>query len=382
MKKRKIWAAVTFMVLGCMLGACSAKEEELSLKTIIPTKSDVRAIGRIAWLNDTLWMVHSGSGAEFTFQGTTASITLQGDSTVLGNGENQAHFAIYVNGELVVDDMMNKLEKTYHIFESETEENCTIRVIKLSESAQSTMGIKSIEVTSKGGISPTDKQGKLIEFIGDSITCGYGVEDENRDNHFKTATENASKTYAYKTAEALEADYSLVSFSGYGIISGYTGTGEKVPEQTVPQYYEKLGFSYGTYLGKNPVDYEWDFSERQPDAIVINLGTNDDSYCGNKAERKEEYTEQYVEFLKKVREKNPNAVLIATLGIMGDKLYPCVEKAVETYQTQTGDTNVYSLKFDVQSASDGYAADWHPTETTHTKAAEKLTAEIKSIMGW
>lgn len=382
MKKRKIWAAVTFMVLGCMLGACSAKEEELSLKTIIPTKSDVRAIGRTAWLNDTLWMVHSGSGAEFTFQGTTASITLQGDSTVLGNGENQAHFAIYVNEELVVDDMMNKLEKTYHIFESETEENCTVRVIKLSESAQSTMGIKSIEVTSKGGISPTDKQGKLIEFIGDSITCGYGVEDENRDNHFKTATENASKTYAYKTAEALEADYSLVSFSGYGIISGYTGTGEKVPEQTVPQYYEKLGFSYGTYLGKNPVDYEWDFSERQPDVIVINLGTNDDSYCGNKAERKEEYTEQYVEFLKKVREKNPNAVLIATLGIMGDKLYPCVEKAVETYQTRTGDTNVYSLKFDVQSASDGYAADWHPTETTHTKAAEKLTAEIKSIMGW
>lgn len=382
LKRRKIWAAIVFTALGCMLGACSGKEEVLSLKTVTPTESNLRTIGRTAWLNDTLWMVHSGSGAEFTFQGTTASITLQGDSTVLGNGENQAHFAIYVNDELVVDDMMNKLEKTYSIFESETEEVCTVRVIKLSESAQSTMGIKSIEVTSKGDIAPTEKQEKLIEFIGDSITCGYGVEDENRDNHFKTATENASKTYAYKTAEALGADYSLVSFSGYGIISGYTGTGEKVPEQTLPQYYDKLGFSYGTYLGQSPVDYEWDFSKCQPDVIVINLGTNDESYCGNKTDRKEEYTEQYVEFLKKVREKNPDAVLIASLGIMGDKLYSCVEKAVETYHAQTGDTNVYSVKFEVQSAADGYAADWHPTEATHKKAAEKLTGEIKSIMGW
>jgi len=28
------------------------------------------------------------------------------------------------------------------------------------------------------------------------------------------------------------------------------------------------------------------------------------------------------------------------------------------------------------------AADWHPTEKLHTKAAEALTEEIKSIMNW
>jgi len=55
--------------------------------------------------------------------------------------------------------------------------------------------------------------------------------------------------YAYKTAEALDADYSMVSFSGYGIVSGYTGEGVKSAEQLVPMYYEKLGFSYGTYFG-------------------------------------------------------------------------------------------------------------------------------------
>ena len=205
------------------------------MKTIVPTETNVRTIGRTGWLNDTLWMVHSGSGAEFTFLGTTATVTLLGDSTVLANSDSQVHFAIYVNGEEVVNDMMNKLEKTYTVFESEVEEQCTIKILKLSESAQSTMGIKTIEVTSKGDIAPTENKEKLIEFIGDSITCGYGVEDENRDNHFKTGTENATKTYAYKTAQALGADYSLVSFSGYGIVSGYTATATKVPEQTVPQ---------------------------------------------------------------------------------------------------------------------------------------------------
>lgn len=381
-KMKKLLVFILLTVFACMLFACGEKEEVLSLKTIVPTETNVRTIGRTGWLNDTLWMVHSGSGAEFTFWGTTATVTLLGDSTVLANSDSQVHFAIYVNGEEVVNDMMNKLEKTYTVFESDVEEQCTIKILKLSESAQSTMGIKSIEVTAKGEIAPTENKEKLIEFIGDSITCGYGVEDENRDNHFKTGTENATKAYAYKTAQALGADYSLVSFSGYGIVSGYTATATKVPEQTVPQYYEKLGFSYGAYLGEKPDDYAWDFSKRQPDVIVLNLGTNDDSYTGAKSERQEEYVTGYIDFLKTIRKNNPDATIICSLGIMGDRLFPSVSKAMQMYKMESGDTNIYSLKFDVQSAADGYAADWHPTEATHTKAAEKLTAEIKKIMGW
>ncbi len=381
-KMRRVLLLAFLTIFASMLFACGEKEEALSLKTITPNETNMKTIGRTGFVNDTLWMVHSGSGAEFTFLGTTASITLQGDSSVLGAAENRAHFAIYVNGELVVDDMMDKLEKTYTVFESEAEEQCTIKVLKLSECAQSTMGIKSVEVTSKGDIAPTENKDKLIEFIGDSITCGYGVEDEDRNNHFKTETENATKTYAYKTAEALGADYSLVSFSGHGIISGYTANGTQVPEQTVPQYYEKLGFSYGSYQGTKAELKYWDFSKRQPDVIVINLGTNDDSYTGTKADRQDEYAKAYVEFIEQVRKKNQDATIVCSLGIMGDRLFPKIEEAVEGYKVGVGDTNIYTVKFDVQQEADGYAADWHPTEATHTKAAEKLTAELKKIMNW
>ncbi len=356
--------------------------EELTEKTFSPSNEYVKTLGRTEYLKDTLWMALSGTGAEFTFTGTKAVISMQADTAIMGDRDSQARVAVFVNDECVVDDMIDNMSEIYTVYESEEEQECTVRVVKLSESANSTVGIKSIEVTSRGDIKPTEKKEHLIEFIGDSITCGYGVEDEVKENHFSTKTENVMKAYAYKTAEALDADYSMVSYSGHGIISGYTGTGDKVDTQLVPPYYTKLGFSYAQYMGQNAIDVAWDFTKRQPDLIVINLGTNDDSYTGSDAAKQEEYVTGYISFLKEIRALNPDATILCTLGIMGDRLYPCVEKAVADYQAQTSDSNIYAMRFDVQSPADGYAADWHPTEATHTKAAEKLTAKIREIMGW
>jgi len=354
------------------------------MKVLTPTETNVKIIGRADFLEDTLWMVHSGSGAEFTFTGTKAVITLQADSAMMNGTNDRARVAIFVNGTCVVDDMINKMTETYTVFESETEENCTVRVVKLSEAPMSTFGIKTIEVISRGGIRPTENKKHLIEFIGDSITCGYGVEDEDPNHTFKTSTENAMKTYAYKTAERLDVDYSLVSFSGWGIISGYTSTGEaKMTEQLVPEYYEKLGYSRGKYLGVAPEEVPWDFTKRQPDLIVVNLGTNDDSYTKGIADREQDYKEHYIEFLKVIRKNNPQAKILCTLGIMGTRLCPVLEQAVEEYSAQTGDGNIDTLRFEEQNPSaDGLAADWHPTERTQTKAAEKLTTKIKNMMGW
>ncbi len=47
---------------------------------------------------------------------------------------------------------------------------------------------------------------------------------------------------------------------------------------------------------------------------------------------------------------------------------------------ETGDKNIYTMKFDVQSPADGYSADWHPSVTTHDKAAAKLSEEIKKLL--
>ncbi len=342
---------------------------------------NVRLVGRVMPLENTIFMALSGTGVEISVTGKFVKITFLADDTWNGIAENRARVAVYVDRERVTDTLLEQPEVNVTAFSSDVKETHKVRIIKLSESAMSTCGIAGIETD--GVISPTEPKDKLIEFIGDSITCGYGVDDEDRDHHFATGTEDVTRAYAYKTAEALDADYSMVSFSGYGIVSGYTETGEKTENQLVPDYYEKMGFSYGTYRGKyRPQDMLWDFTTRQPDLIVINLGTNDMSYVLDNDDKREEYIAGYLAFLKTVREKNPTAQLLCVLGIMGEALCTAVEDVVERYKKETGDTRISYMGFTDQLPEDGYAADWHPTEKTHRKAAEKLTEEIKSIMGW
>ncbi|MBQ8800497.1 MAG: hypothetical protein IJZ55_13150, partial [Lachnospiraceae bacterium] len=233
---------------------------------------NVRLIGRVMPFEDTLWMALSGTGAEFRVTGKSAKVTLLADDTWNGVPENRARVAVYLDGVPVTDLLLDEPEKTVTVFTSEQKESHVVRVVKLSEAAMSTCGIADITVD--GEVYATEPKKKLIEFVGDSITCGYGVDDEDRDHHFATATEDVTRAYAYKTAEALEADYSMVSYSGHGIVSGYTATGEKMGHQLVPEFYELFGFSFGTYKGEyKPQSMAWDFQKRQPDLVVINLGT-------------------------------------------------------------------------------------------------------------
>lgn len=362
----------------------SNTEEEQGLRdrSFTPTEEYVKQIGR-SQMNDgnVLWLIHSGSAVEFTFTGTKASVIMQGDSTgVPGNRENAARFAVYVDGERVMDEQMLQMQKEFEIPLSGGEKEYTVKIIKLSEAANSIIGIKSIDVTAKSDIRPTPSKDLKIEFIGDSITCGYGVDDEDKDHHFATSTEDATKAYAFKTAALLDADYSLVSFSGHGIISGYSGDGNKVEEQLVPPVYAKLGKSYATGGNISLAETDWDFSRFVPDVVVVNLGTNDASYTGSNKEKRQEYTDAYVEFLKAVREKNPDAYILCTLGIMGTDLCSSMHNAVDAYASETGDEKVSYMDFAVQAAADGLAADWHPTEATHAKAAEKLAEEIRTLL--
>lgn len=390
MKFKKIIALFCCAAIGLfVLTACGDKGNKGSsenMKNNVLCEENVKLLGRTYMIDDTLWLSLSGSGVDFSYTGKKLSMTVVGDgaSTISGNDTNYARLAVYVDGERVIDDMINSPEKSYTIFESDKEKTVSVQIIKLSETAMSTLGIKPLELGEGGKLAPAPEKTHKIEFIGDSITCGYGVDDEDPNHNFSTATEDVTKAYAYKTAQKLNADYSMFSTSGYGIISGYTSDDEKVTQQTIPQYYESMGFSWNSFNNMlRPQDAEWDFSRYQPDLVVINLGTNDDSYCKSNGERQEEYSSAYVEFLKKVRKNNPTAHIICSVGIMGTRIYPAVEMAVYSYTKETGDENITAFKFEQQDGeNDGLAADWHPTEATHEKASDKLVEYIRTVMSW
>ena len=85
-------------------------EPVLQEQSFLPTEDYVRTIGRTMTAKDSLWLVHSGTGCEFSFNGTKATVKLKPDSSFMTRS-NQARVAIYVNGERVVDDMVDKMEK-------------------------------------------------------------------------------------------------------------------------------------------------------------------------------------------------------------------------------------------------------------------------------
>lgn len=344
----------------------------------------VKHVGRTCLRDDILWLILSGSGIGFSYTGKKLSIGFCGReaSTRTNNEENYPRIAIYINGLRIIDDCLCVPEKEYELLNSEETQTVEVNVIKLSECAMSMCGISYISSDTDSVKKLPDKKHKL-EIIGDSITCGYGVDDENPEHHFKTATEDVTKSYSYKTAMALEADYSMFSTSGHGIISGYTDNDEKHTDQLIPERYDTYGLCFDTFDGKETsTDLLWDFTRFVPDAIIINLGTNDDSYCKDYGERQREYRDSYKKFLRHVREKNPSAHIFCVLGLMGNRLYPSVCAACEEYTQETGDTNISTFELPEQDGNVGFVADYHPLECFHDQAVKALVPFIQQEMGW
>ena len=277
------------------------KESELKA-----TEENVRYIGRNLEQNGTAWLVQSGSAVEFTVNAKSAEVTITGDSGINNGPEYAPRYAVLIDGEIIADEIMTDKTRTIELFSGEASRTATVKVIHLSEANQGAVGVTGIKVDSDSPspVVPTPEKDLRIEFIGDSITCAYGVEGASQNESFKTTTENFMKSYADLTAQKLDADYSAVCYSGHGIISGYT-SGDKNTDSLVPPFYELVG---------KPADYQqpWDFSAKPNDVVVINLGTNDSTYIDKDFEnRAPEFTEAYEDFLGQIR-NNPDAYHLHT----------------------------------------------------------------------
>ncbi len=331
----------------------------------------VKPLGRTFMRDGARILSHTCSGVEFAFRGTSADITLTSNCKA-----SKARAAFYVDGELVKDTMLNSKEETFKIFESNEPKNCIISVVKLSEAAYSNIGVKSINVTSEYGIIPTPARKHKIEFIGDSITCGYGVDAADQYEAFSTTNENGAKTYAALVGKHFKADYNIISWSGIGVYSSYT-------ESSKPNQSFLLPPIYGKTAPNELSNDMWDFTQWQPDLVVINLGTNDNTWTKGIQDRADIFGEAYYKFIEQVREANPNAYIICSLGVMGSKLLPEIKEQVALYSANTGDYKITTFEFDYRDGvNDGFGAGFHPSAVTHQKMADKLIPFISELLGW
>ena len=279
---------------------------------------------------------------------------------------------------------LNERENHIVLFDSPVEKTVTVRVMKFSECAFGYAGLKSLEidgVIEPASVEALEKNAALkLEFIGDSITCGYGIEGVWGRDVFTTQQERPDKAYAFLTAKALGAQVQLCSWSGIGLISNYVDPETIMLPDThwlMQANWPYTDKSLSLRLGIEPE--VWDASKYQPDIVVINIGTNDISWVRGMEERRLEYTAQLRHLIEAVHRRSPRAKICCCLGIMGEALNESVAEAVELFKKDFSSVTAKAVLFTEQLESDGIGADWHPSPVTHKKAAAILTAALRSF---
>ncbi len=325
----------------------------------------VKPLGRSIFEDGIRKFSYTCSGIEFEFIGAQADIDFFCDAT--------SRIGIYLNNELIIDTILEEGSTNLNIFYSNISLKRRITVRKLSGVSSGYVGIKSINVFSENDIKPTPEKERRIEFIGDSITCGYGIDTQNESYGFSEATENGSKTYAALVSERLGAEYSICAWGGIGVYSSYTESQNPNQNVLIGNIYSRLGIS----------DKIWDHSLQQPDLVVINIGTNDSIWARNIEERENKFGEAYYRLIQQVRTANPSAYIICTAGVMDTGLIDEIREQAELFHYNTGDSKIFCFEFEHQNAvRDGYGTAYHPSARTHEIMADSLAKFISEITGW
>ena len=114
----------------------------------------------------------------------------------------------------------------------------------------------------------------------------------------------------------------------------------------------------------------------EPDYIVINLGTNDNSYIRGREERIKLFKNEYTKFIVNLRKLYPLAKIFVAYGVMDTELLPAIRDLVKEYKEQSGDENLLFVKLDKQEESDGIGAAGHPSIAVNERVSDSLTKVI------
>ena len=151
-------------------------------------KKHVSVTGRTIYREGIRYLGYSATSISFKFVGTKATAEIVSDASKHTEKE-WAWIAIYYGQDR---DPAKRLRleqdrQTIVLFETQQTTEQQITIVKYSEAEYAACGIVSIEITDEVNpgeeilLSPPVHKKRQIEFFGDSITCGYGVEGDVSD---------------------------------------------------------------------------------------------------------------------------------------------------------------------------------------------------------
>lgn len=224
-------------------------------------------------------------------------------------------------------------------------------------------------------LKPPDKRPeRRIEFIGNSITSGFGVMADSSTWHFNPQTEDAEMSYASIAARELHADYHLISYSGRGVVRNYGDT-NKTSISPMPALYDRTCCFDSTL--------KWDFKIWIPQAVVINLGTND--FSTEPYPDKKVFEAGYNRLIDRVRLVYPSVTVFCVVGPMtGEPCASYVREVVELQQEREGrDKDVFFIDIPWRLMSVGdWGGDMHPNIFGAEKMAQVVVPIIRLRMVW
>ena len=225
-------------------------------------------------------------------------------------------------------------------------------------------------LSTDGDLLPVTPQPLRMEFIGDSITSGEGTVGAKGETDWTSIFFGATKTWAFKLARMVGADFNVISQSGWGVVCGYDGN----LSHALPKYYGEVCSVANRFGGER----EWDFSNFEPDWVIVNLGTNDQNPCQSRPDIAEIFEAGVISFLTKIRAGNPKAKIVWCYGMIGHILAQQIERAVDAYKKQSGDDRVqYILLPEIDMEKTGALS--HPTEAQQQEAADYLRSQIVGL---
>ena len=113
-----------------------------------------------------------------------------------------------------------------------------IRIVKETQAMNGDPGcsLQIHAVKSDAGFMPVLEKPYKFEFVGDSITSGEGVIGAKVEEDWIPMWFSSFNNYSSMTAQILNADYRIISQSGWGVLQ----VGIIILIANIPEYYNKV----------------------------------------------------------------------------------------------------------------------------------------------
>jgi len=338
----------------------------------------------------SLPLLWAGSGVEFCFTGSTLRLMVEADFCNL-----EPWLAAELNGAPILRMPLDRGTQEICLFRGMTPGiPKRVRVFKetqpMADDPAHRLWVRGVSWEG-GEFLPISEPACRLEFVGDSLTSGEGLVGAREEMDWVPALFSASQTWAKRTADLLGADFRLISQSGWGVRSGW----DNDPRHTLPSIYEQVcAPALGLENQRMEAQASHDFQSWQPDAVIVNLGTNDAAAMSSPPWHGPEgqsfkqtgdagglalFENAVMDFLKILRRHNPAAKLVWTYGMIDGPLGSCLEKAAARFRQEMGDRDTYCLQLPAVT-DETMGSRQHPGALCH-QAAAGVTAEfLRSVL--